>query len=156
MRVGTWLYRWSRRLISLVITEISVKFIFTKIPVGYNRNPMKIILEVKSCEKYFDPKMIIFGSFCPKWSENRHFRIGKSIFTVSFWKLLRVSNLLWVTDCELLRVSFTDNENRLWKNHWFCELQPRFQFTTDLRMHIYIIYSGTRLLNPVNWIFTGF
>ena len=73
-------------------TEISVKFIFTKILVGV----MRIILEVKSeWKNILDPKMVIFGSFCPKWSENDHFRIKKSIF---YWKFQKVLTANYFTD----------------------------------------------------------
>ena len=67
---------------------------------------MKIILEVKSeWKNFFDLKMVIFGSFYPKRSENGHFRIKKSIF---YWKFQKLLTANYFTDiyCELFTESF--------------------------------------------------
>ena len=58
---------------------------------------MKIILEMKSeWKNIFDPKMIIFAWFYPKWSENGHFRI-KNLFFL-YWKFLKVLTVNSFTD----------------------------------------------------------
>ena len=119
MRVLTWLYRWSRTLISLEITEISVKFIFTKISVGYNRNPMKIILEVKSEWKIFWPEndhfRIMLSEMIRKWSFSgqkiyfycEFLKVTASFkFTVSYWLRTSASFILLTT--RILCEKFTD------------------------------------------------
>ena len=86
-------------------TEISVELISTKISVGV----MKIILEVKSeWKNIFDLKMVIFGSFYPKWFENGHFRIKKSTVLYFYWKFQKLLTTNYFTDiyCELFTVSF--------------------------------------------------
>ena len=67
---------------------------------------MKIIVEVKSeWKNIFDLKMVIFGSFYPKWSENGHFRIKKSIF---YWKFQKLLTANYFTDIywQLFTASF--------------------------------------------------
>ena len=72
---------YSRLLISMEITEISVKFIFTKISVKSITN----ILKVKfSWEFIFEPKMIIFGSFNPKVTRKSSFSDQNIYF---YWNL---------------------------------------------------------------------